>query len=1002
MIGLQIFPWFTGSALTPSLLRDEQLPQYQTELADWLDASGSDGRVYELPASDFAAYRWGGTVDPVLPGVIDRPYLARELVPQGGSATADLLNAFERRLPEGWFEPETLEPIAHRFGVETVVARNDLEHERYRLTRPGQFWTDITAALGEPDHAGPIVVDTPRVPVLDERTLARPDAAEEFPAVAAFDLGRAPAARAISATQPIILSGSGDGVVDLAGAGLLDVDRPLLYAATLDDLGRAGTLDPAMFGDDPWWVFTDTNRKQGRRWSTVSSNLGGLEADGLLQLDDDPGDNRLELFGPGDERRTRAEHTADVADVRASYYGNRIAYTPEDAPWFATDGDPTTAWRAAVFERTVGLVWEVDLTDAVSSPTVTVLQPTTGATDRFITEIRVTLDDEVSFDAVLDERSRTVPGQAIELPDRPFESLRIEVLADNVGELGNYAAQPGVGFAEIAIAGVSDDRTVRVPGFDAFEFLPDAAAPSQRLSYVFTRERLDPATPNRTAPEPRMSRRFELAQGRTFDLMGDVRLAGNAAEETLLRALDDDMVVIADRQLPGNPAARGASAFDGDPETAWQTPFDRVLDSSVMVDGGPASVDTITVTWFDDERHSLPTQLTVSDANGLVRVLDLPAQQPVDGLASATIAIDPVDATKLTVSITQIEARTTPEDFSGLPRVLPVGLAEIQLGDLAVVGRSADEPLDDSCRDDLVSLDGEPVPVRLIGTRGDALTRSELHLESCAPVPLASGLHRLDAASGTLTGFDIDRVVLDGPASSMAPAMPAAPTVTIDKNASTSLELTVAPSDTASWLILQQSWNAGWNASADGNDLGEPVLIDGYANGWLLPAATSSRQITLDWAPQRTLTIALWLSLAAGLGVLALALAPRRRPDDELAAAGRRIPRLALGICLGLAVVVFAGPLVALAVAVLAVVGARWRWIPAAVVLACLSLVGVGVAALEWRYDFPAAPDWPSRFSWSAPLVWIAVVTVVIEAFRPTFVGSVAPPGEPVDETAAQ
>ena len=67
LIGLQLFPWFTGAALTPSLLRDDEVPEHQTELADWLDASPGDGRVFEFPAADFAAYRWGGTVDPLLP-----------------------------------------------------------------------------------------------------------------------------------------------------------------------------------------------------------------------------------------------------------------------------------------------------------------------------------------------------------------------------------------------------------------------------------------------------------------------------------------------------------------------------------------------------------------------------------------------------------------------------------------------------------------------------------------------------------------------------------------------------------------------------------------------------------------------------------------------------------------------------------------------------------------------------------------------------------------------
>ena len=784
LIGLQLFPWFTGGALTPSLLRDGQLPAHQTELADWLDASGSDGRVYELPAADFASYRWGGTVDPLLPGLIDRPYLARELVPQGGAATADLLNAFERRLPEGWFEPETLEPIARRFAASTVVTRNDLEYERYRVARPGQLWADVTSALGEPDHAGPLVVDTPRVPVLDERTLAHPDAADEFPVVAAFDLDPAPVATAVSAAAPIILAGSGDGVVDLAGARLLDPDRPLLYAATLDDLGREGALDPAMLGTDPWWVFTDTNRQQGRRWSTVSSNLGALEADGSLQLDDDPGDSRLELFGPGDERLTRARHEADIADIRASYYGNRIAYTPEDAPWFAADGDPSTAWRAAVFEPTVGLVWEVDLTAPVSAPTVTILQPTTGATGRFITEIRVTLDDEVSFDATLDDRSRAVPGQPVELPDRAFETLRIEVLADNVGELNSYAAQPGVGFAEVAIAGVSDDRAVHVPGFDAFEFLPASALPTQRLTYVLTRERIDPATANRTAPEPRMVRRIEIADERSFDLTGEVRLAGDATDATLLDALDDDLVVIAEQRLRGNPAARGASAFDGDVTTAWQTPFDGAVGATVSVQGGPPAVSAVTVSWLDDDQHSTPTQLTLTAADGSVHIVDLPATDPVAGLASATIDVGPLDATNLSATISQIDARTTPEDFSGLPRVLPVGLAEIQLGDVAADARSADEALDASCRDDLITLDGEPVAVRLIGSRGDALARSELLLESCEPIRLTEGSHRIDAAGGARTGFDIDRLVLDSAAASSAPAPSSAPARPLDPDTS--------------------------------------------------------------------------------------------------------------------------------------------------------------------------------------------------------------------------
>ena len=73
------------------------------------------------------------------------------------------------------------------------------------------------------------------------------------------------------------MAGSAEGIVDLAGAGLLDPNRPVLFAATLDDLEASGEFDPAVLGSEPWWIVTDTNRRQARHWSTISSNLGALE-----------------------------------------------------------------------------------------------------------------------------------------------------------------------------------------------------------------------------------------------------------------------------------------------------------------------------------------------------------------------------------------------------------------------------------------------------------------------------------------------------------------------------------------------------------------------------------------------------------------------------------------------------------------------------------------------------------------------------------------------------
>ncbi len=57
-------------------------------------------------------------------------------MPQGGPVGVSLLNALDRSLQEGWYEPEAIAPMARLLGASTILARNDLEYERYRTVRP--------------------------------------------------------------------------------------------------------------------------------------------------------------------------------------------------------------------------------------------------------------------------------------------------------------------------------------------------------------------------------------------------------------------------------------------------------------------------------------------------------------------------------------------------------------------------------------------------------------------------------------------------------------------------------------------------------------------------------------------------------------------------------------------------------------------------------------------------------------------------------------------------
>ncbi len=356
LVAVNLPSLFTGRLYTDSLLRPEEVP------ASWraaVSALGDDTttRLYETPGIDFAQYRWGGTVDPITPGLTDRPYVARELVPWGSPAGADLLIAYDRRLQEGWYEPASLVPFARLISAGEVVTRNDLQYERYPTPRPRPTWADAVhrprarrgRALWSPDQE-PVDPQAPaarrawRSAFLTTNPTPRPWPPSAVP-------GAPPILRTAPASSPVVVSGSGDGLVDLAGAGLLDGRELVLYAASLHD--HPEVLQQALAGG-AHLVITDTNRRRAQRWGGVNENLGATEFAGEEPLVSDPTDNRLEVF-PG---ATDADYTVveqrGVLSVQATGYGNPVSYTPEDRPSMALDGDPRTAWRVGAFSPVEG------------------------------------------------------------------------------------------------------------------------------------------------------------------------------------------------------------------------------------------------------------------------------------------------------------------------------------------------------------------------------------------------------------------------------------------------------------------------------------------------------------------------------------------------------------------------------------------------------------------------------------------------------------------------
>jgi arabinofuranan 3-O-arabinosyltransferase len=76
-----------------------------------------------------------------------------------------------------------------------------------------------------------------------------------------------------------------------------------------------------------------------------------------------------------------------------------------------------------------------------------------------------------------------------------------------------------------------------------------------------------------------------------------------------------------------------------------------------------------------------------------------------------------------------------------------------------------------------------------------------------------------------------------------------------------------------SYLVLGESYNEGWRATCDGEDLGGPRPMQGFANAW--PVEPGCRSASFAFAPNRLLPPAYLLSLLACLVLIAVLV---RRP----------------------------------------------------------------------------------------------------------------------------
>jgi arabinofuranan 3-O-arabinosyltransferase len=1022
---------WTGSFYGENLVRPEEVPQYWEDAIAALDQRPHETRILELPGADFSNYRWGSTVEPITPGLTDRPYVARELIPYGSAASADLLAALDRRLQLGILEPDGVAPIVRLLSAGDVVLREDLEVERFDLVRPREtmiVFAEPGEGLGDPASYGPPAAEplSGDRPIVDARALGLP-AGTPVPASVVVVPVRdtRPIVRAEAGAPVLLVSADADGLVDLAQAGLINDSVPIRYSASLsgDALERA-------IADDAFLVVTDTNRKRARRWDNVHDNVGYTERLGEEPLETDTFDNPLDLFPDApDDAYTVMEQRG--VHVSASGYGMQARYVPSDRPARAFDDDPATAWRVGAFGQTIGQRIRADLEQPITTDRVDLVQPQRGPRDRSIT--RVTLrfadesgepvGDEVSAD--LGPASLTADGQTIRFPERAFSRFELVIDDDTVGEQPAYPHESSVGFAEIRLRddapGAQDvtvDEVVRMP--TDLVGAPAAASLERPLAYEMTRLRTVLGPPNIAEEEPNLVRSFLVPAAREFGVLGTARISATAPDDVVDRALglpdagQGGVTATSSSRLPTSFASRASSAIDGDHATAWTPDVGDPTGSWIEVaTAAPVTFDRLDLAVVADGRHSVPTRVTIS-AGGETRTVDVPAvtdEEPEGSTTVVPLTFDALTGDDVRVTVDAVRPVTATEYYSSLAQVLPFGIAE--LGIPGVTRAPVPATVPDACRSDLLTIDGDPIAVRAVGDGATAASGGALTIEACdreASIALGKGTHELRSAPGATTGIDVDgmvlgsapgggSVVLDRQAAVALeqPTTPA-PELAVTDDDTTTIRATVRGAEAPFWLVLGESFNEGWRAEVDGRDLGEPQLIDGMANGWKVdPGDAEVLDVTITWTPQSRVWIAIAISGLAMLACAALALFARRRSSGRAAYApptarspfetdGGRPTRRAMIttiVAATLAAGLLATPWVGVAVGAatfVALLRPRGRALLSIGAPIALVAAGAFVTIQQARHGYPPVFEWPTYFDDVHVIGWLAVLLLGADA----------------------
>lgn len=841
-----------------------QLPGWSAIPTAWhqaaraVDALPVGSRVLVVPATGFGRQIWGNTVDEPLQALTEGHWVSRGQAPLVPGGNVRLLDSIDRVLASGRGSVG-LAPLLARSGITHVLLRTDLDVQASDAPSPEVVKATLRSSLGMThvaDFGVPAGASLP-LQMWGVETTSADD----------------PRVSLAPVSDSRVVQGGPEALLPLLADGALREDEPVLLA-----------------GQSPPWhgpvdILTDSLQRReqafGRVHEAASSLMTAAEQFRTVRAA-----HHYEAFAG--ERQTVARYPA-LLSVSASSSGGYVdilgAIHPEEGPYSALDSDGSTAWVSAPFTDPLAQSLSVRMRSPAPLGPIDVLL-WSGGGESIVTAVRVTTD----------AGSVTVPVEpgadsvTVTPPVGVTRSVRFEVAGVEPG-----SGTRRVGLADVHLPGVDTSRTLVVPG---------AAGPATTIAFGSSSpvractfpQRVCDVNRQRPAEESSaLDRAFRVVSGGRWRLSLSAVARPSNATIQLLAPVAPGYRITASSVLGDDPVVAPTFALDGDPLTSW-------------VGAASEQAPRLSLTWPSDRtltriQVGLGTQDRVRRPT-LVRIRSGPERRVVTVGPGSFGFFAPLRTHHITLQFLT-GRRLNPGEFR-----LPMEISELTIGGLRGI-RYAPSPMSSTGQPcgfgPPVFVDGVRHETRVTGTLGDVLTGAPMSVSLCGDrlLTLPAGPNRIRIAS--TAQFQPVRAVLEPAAAAAAVVSPlAARQVRVTSWGASDRSVAVT-GGAASILWVRENVNAGWVATtADGREL-DPIVVDGWAQGWRVPAGGPG-VVTLTFTPQGTYAGALLGGGALALLLMgsALFVVVRRRPSQPDAAGrvmsldGRAVRGTAL-VCLAVA-----------------------------------------------------------------------------------------------------